>query len=240
MDIESYRAYSPRNLHRPLHNLLTIMVRKQGEDFLVDDDFVGSDTGDIIDVEGGAESQHEEVVIIVKDETNAAVRFKLVVSIVLVLVLSAVAVALSVYFCKSKSEETHFQLQFTADSNKIFEAIGTNLDKTLGSYDSLSVALVSHARSVGAKWPFVTLPDFAIRVLKLLPLSETISIAVLPIVTPVQRLQWEEYARKNNYWVNESIRIQETWKEYSGPVIYDWQPTNEVHGDFDVVPYNET
>jgi hypothetical protein len=181
-------------------------------------------------------SEKEEV--IAKNETKTVLRLKLVV--LLVLVFSAVAVGTAVYIYTSGSEKSQFEQQFNDDSNKVLEAISSTIDKTLDSYDSLSVTLVSYARATNQTWPFVTLPDFAVRMSKLLPLSDAVAISVAPIVTPDKRLEWEAYALEHDSWVNESMAIQETWKNYYGPVIYDWEPTRVIHGDLGAVPYNET
>jgi hypothetical protein len=84
------------------------------------------------------------------------------------LVASTVSVACVVYFYTSDSEEEAFEKQFTSDSLKVFEAIGTSLDLTLGAADAFIVKVVSHARFSNSTWPFVTIPDFAVQAAKLL------------------------------------------------------------------------
>jgi hypothetical protein len=173
---------------------------------------------------------------IARQETKAVLLLKLMV--LLVLALSAIAVSYSVHRYTTGSEESQFEEQFVGDSNKVLEAIGISLDKTLGSFDSLAVTLVSSARAANETWPFVTLPDFAVRVSKILSLSDAFTINVLPIVTPEQRTKWATYSVQNDYWVNESMAIQETWDNYYGPVVYDWEPYGVIHGDSGDVPYN--
>ena len=186
---------------------------------------------------GEVKSESEKEEVIAKDETIAVLRLKLVV--LLVLVLSAVGVALSVYFYTSGSEQTQFEQHFVDASHKVLEAIGSTLDTTMGSFDGIVATLVSTARDGNHSWPFVTLPNFAFRMSKVLPLSNAIYLSVYPVVTPAQRQEWEEYSFKNQFWVNESMAVQETWKGYHGPVIYDWVPDPVIHGNFGPVPYNE-
>jgi hypothetical protein len=83
----------------------------------------------------------------------------------------------------------------------------------------------------------VTLPNFAVQAAKLLRLTDVMYINVLPIVHPNERVQWEKYSVWHDYWVNQSMAVQETWDGYYGPVIYDWEPTPEIHGIADI-PYN--
>ena len=82
--------------------------------------------------------------------------------------------------------------------------------------DSLSVTMVSYARDQNETWPFVTLPDFGPRMAKLLPQTDAMLIAIVPIVKPYQRKRWETYSIQNDEWVNQSINIQETWDGYYG------------------------
>ena len=98
--------------------------------------------------------------------------------------------------------------------------------------DSLSVTMVSYARDQNETWPFVTLPDFGPRMAKLLPQTDAMLVAIVPIVKPYQRKRWETYSIQNDEWVNQSMRIQETWNGYYGPINYDWVPYGTVHGDY--------
>jgi hypothetical protein len=183
------------------------------------------------------DTEHPEVEIAGK-ESRTVWRRKLLVLVVLI--GSAVAVAWTTHHYISKSEIEQFRNQFEDDANKIFGAIGTSLDKTLGAYDQIAVAFVSHARFANQTWPFVTLPNFALRMAKVLPPSAAITINLIPIVTPEDRLEWEAYTKANDYWVNEGMAVQETWERYYGPVAYNGTHSSVVHGDFDYIPYNTT
>jgi hypothetical protein len=108
----------------------------------------------------------------------------------------------------------------------------------LATLDSVSVTLVSHTRSSGQQWPFVVIPDFALRMSKVLPVSDAFVISVLPLVTPEIRDEWEAFSIQNDSWVDESIAFQETWSGYHGPVIYGGEKKGVVHGDFDDIPRN--
>jgi hypothetical protein len=52
---------------------------------------------------------------------------------------------------------------------------------------------------------------------KVLPLTDAIWIAVLPVVTPEKRLLWENYSRTHDDWVDESLAVQDTWELFHGP-----------------------
>jgi hypothetical protein len=164
-----------------------------------------------------------------KQETKNVFHLKLVV--ILILVVSASTIAASVYRYISQTEKSQFESKFGYDASKIFQSMGNSLERTLGSMDSLSVTMISYARDLNDTWPFVTLPDFGVKMAKLLPLTDAFVISVLPIIYPEKRIEWEEYSLLHHGWVNQSMAIQETWNGYYGPIIYDWAPYVTIHGD---------
>jgi hypothetical protein len=82
------------------------------------------------------------------------------------------------------------------------------------------------------------MPDFALRMSKILPLSEAISINVLPLVKSEQRDAWENYTLYKDYWVNEGVGVQVEWEGYRGPTIDNGTKNGVVHGYFGDVPAN--
>lgn len=121
-------------------------------------------------VETGADAKNkmeeeEEGQAIAKSETKVVHSLKLLVYAVLI--LSTIGVALAVYYFLSNSEQTEFEGQFVDDAKKVLEALGSNLDLTLGSVDALVVSMVSYARDTNQSWPYVTIPDFAVRTSKI-------------------------------------------------------------------------
>jgi hypothetical protein len=162
-------------------------------------------------------------------ETKDVSRLKLLV--ILILAVSASTIAACVYRYISRSENSQFESKFVYDASKIFQSVGSSLDRTLAALDSLAVTMVSYARDENNTWPFVTLPDFGVKMSKLLPLTDAFVITVISIVHPEKRKEWEEYSLLQQGWVNESMGIQETWEGYYGPIIYDWKPYATIHGD---------
>jgi hypothetical protein len=164
--------------------------------------------------------------------------FHLKLLLLLILLASASSLASFAYIYIKRSETKQFESKFGYDTNKIFQAVGSSLDQTLGLLDSLAVTLVSYARDNNDKWPFVTLPDFGPRMAKLLPLTDAFTVNVLPLVYPEQRKQWEAYSIQNDNWVNQSISIQESWDGYFGPIVHDWEQYGIIHGDFGDIESN--
>ena len=164
--------------------------------------------------------------------------FHLKMLVIAILIVSASTLAACAFSFIKRSETKQFESKFGYDAHKVFEAIGSSLDKTLGLMDSLAVTLVSYARDKDDKWPFVTLPDFGPRMAKLLPQTDAFTLVILPIVYPYQRGEWEAYSVKNDECVNQSITIQETWDGFYGPIVYDWEQYGTIHGDFGDIESN--
>jgi hypothetical protein len=175
----------------------------------------------------------EEQDIIAKEEDTAVFRLKLLV--LAVLVVSTVGIAMVVYLYTSDAEEDDFEAQFIGDSSKIFESIGSTLELTLGAVDSFLVGLVSFARFTNATWPYVTLPDYAVRVAKVRSLSKAVLVTQYHFVTDGQRTTWENYSVANDYWVDESIEVQKNDETYEGKIVTDYWTRGDIHVDGD--PY---
>jgi hypothetical protein len=102
----------------------------------------------------------------------------------------------------------------------------------------MTVSFVSYAHDQGLKWPFVTLPDFALHASKLLPLTDGLYMTIVPIVPPALKERWEEYAYRNDNWVNQSLEIQDVWDGYHGTVKYDWIRSKTIYGTFGDIEAN--
>jgi hypothetical protein len=176
--------------------------------------------------------------VIGNQESRDINRFKVIV----VLILLAVAVVSSscvVVFIK-KAEQDQFEERFHDDALKVLESVRNSIDNTLMPLDNLAVALVSHANARNEEWPYVTIDDFAVRVAKILPLTDAIWITVLPVVTPEKRQQWENYSRSHDDWVVKSFAIQDTWELYYGPknLTFDAEAAAEINGNFGILEAN--
>jgi hypothetical protein len=198
---------------------------------------VGSDSGTSATTYDASHNKNKSVnrpeqEIIAKEEDKAVFRLKLLV--LTVLVLSTIGVALVVYLYTSGAEKNDFEAQFTGDSTKIFESIGSTLELTLGAVDSFLVGLVSFARFTNATWPHVTLPDYAVRVAKIRSLSKAVLVTQYHFVTDGQRAKWESYSVANDYWVGESIEVQKNDVTYEGKIVTDYWTRGDIHVDADL------
>jgi class 3 adenylate cyclase len=190
-----------------------------------------SESGHMSAVADQKETKREaDNVQIAKAEDNLVFWSRLIV--LAVLVVSTVSVALVVYFYTSDSEEDEFERQFISDSQKVFEAVGTSLDLTLGAADAFVVKVLSYARYSNSTWPFVTAPDFAVQAAKLLGGSAAVHCNLYPLVSKNQRTSWEQYSLLNDAWVEESINVQARNKNYDGPILTEYGTLGIIHNNF--------
>ena len=88
--------------------------------------------------------------VIAKAENKAVLRIRL--AVFTVLVVCTVGMACAVYFYMSNAEQTEFEDEYLDFANKVFGALGSTLDLSLGTIDGFIVGMVSHARSTNATW----------------------------------------------------------------------------------------
>lgn len=181
---------------------------------------------DFVEEEAGEMKQEETLA---ENETKAVGRLKLVV--LFILMLSAIGVALSVYFYVRNSELEEFEDSFNGDAVKVLASLGANVDFTMEAIDSFAANVLSYARGTNQTWPYVTIPDFAVRSGKLLSLSSAFYVNTYPFVTGEQREEWEAYAATHNQWIDESLDIQENFSGYTGPIVKNYTNFDVIHED---------
>ena len=101
--------------------------------------------------------------------------------------------------------------------------------------DAFGAAMVSHARATQQAWPFVTMPDFAVRATKTKRLSKAAWVAVYSIVQGPQRAAYENYTAANHDWVRQSVEIQSVDPHYYGTNYLDYYTADYIH-DYDEEP----
>jgi len=83
-----------------------------------------------------------------------------------VLVLTTISVAVIVYTFVDSSERYEFELSFEDDTLKIYESLGSSMDKKLAAVDSLAMLMVSSAIEKNETFPFTSFTDFAVKAAK--------------------------------------------------------------------------
>jgi hypothetical protein len=175
---------------------------------------------------------------VAKRDTKRVLHLKVLV--ILFLILSATIISVVVYTYITQSEQKQFQAKCSSDAEKVHSAISTSIQRSLGVLNTIAVILVSYASDKGLEWPFVALPDFALHASKMLPATDGLYVSVVPIVTPAQKIQWEDFAFRNDIWVNQSLALQEVWDGYQGEIMKDWERSHKVYGSFGDIESNVT
>ena len=172
----------------------------------------------------------EQRQILASEETRAVKRLKLVVLIVLT--LSMCVAGWRVHDRTTTTEYENFHSQLDEDANKVLSTLGINHERILEAMDAFSVSMISYAKNTNQSWPFVLIPDFAVRAEKIRALSNAIYINTYPLVDTNQRNEWEEFtaAPQNNAWVNESIALQDANPDNAWPIIYNFTLWDVIHG----------
>eukprot|EP00977_Amphora_coffeiformis_P014429 scaffold4042_cov165-Amphora_coffeaeformis.AAC.9 len=179
------------------------------------------------DFEVGDQAKARASVAIAMRETGFVRKMRLLV--IAVLAAATSLAGLGVFYLTYTTEKTKFEDDFQANADKVMSALSESVDTTFTAMDSLAVTIVSYATLTNSTWPYVTLPDFEVRSAKIRALSKVVVLNLYMRVPGEQRTSWEAYAMENNFWVNESMAVQERSDRYYGPIIYDWYAVDEIH-----------
>jgi hypothetical protein len=166
--------------------------------------------------------------VLAKNETRNVNCFRVIVAIVLI--LSTISMAMAVFYFVRNSELKQFESMFFADANKVLDGVGESIKSNLAAMDVFASMMVSIAKQSNQTFPFVTIPTFAIKASKLLSLCDGFSISTQPVVHADQRLQWEAYTSKQQWWVNETKKIQEIDVFYNDVVSYGEENPTRIFG----------
>lgn len=149
------------------------------DDALSDGSQASVDCSDYDDQDVSAESkktQKERVEALSKRETRVVLTLRILV--IAVLLASTGVMAWSVHNYLQTAEQDEFREEFSSAADKVLTSMGGNLDLTLGAIDAMTVSFVSYARDNNQSWPFVTVPDFAVRATKARRLARAIYLTM--------------------------------------------------------------
>jgi hypothetical protein len=162
-------------------------------------------------------------------ETKAVRRLK--VSVIFSLLLSMIAVAFTAYYLTSQQEEDQFKDAYYGDAHKVMSAMGENLERTLQAADAFVSSMASHAQVSNQTWPFVVIPDFAVRAEKVRELSKAVLVNLFQVVERDQRDLWENYTTQvGKAWVDESISVVENFEGIDWPIVWNYTLWDVIHG----------
>lgn len=194
---------------------------------------VQSHAGSVTSDKNQHRPNQEEEEEIARDETRCVLYLRFLTFAFLV--VTTIGVAVTVQLLLRKAERVEWEEAFFDNADKVLEAVGTIMQNTLMAVDSFAVSLSSHANAIqeatGANrsWPFVTLPDMAVRASKLRSLSKIFLFSIYHYVAHKDRDAWEAYAKSNKGWIDQGIETQKADPTFRGNIIEDWNSSDEIN-----------
>lgn len=153
--------------------------------------------------------------------------------VMLFLLFIMVGVSAATYHLISKQEYEEFHRQFKEDSHKVLSTMGSNLVRTLQASDAFVVSMSSLAAATNQSWPFVVIPDFAVRAEKIRSLANAVYVNTYHLVEPSQRREWETFtAQHGEAMINESIATIENFDGADWPIVWNYTLWDVIH-DYD-------
>ena len=140
-------------------------------------------------------------------ETNHV--FRLRIAVFLVILAAAAAVSTAIFIISSNAEEEEFEVQFRAAALKVIDSFHSIIGQKVDAIGALAVAYTSAGIQSDLGWPRVTMKDFAPSATTARQNSDSLFLAVLPIVSEEQRVEYEAYVADNLNFVEESLAYQE-------------------------------
>jgi hypothetical protein len=112
------------------------------------------------------------------------------------LLLASIIVCVIIYSMTRKSETNEFEVQFRGAGERVTKAFDGIATDKWGALGALRVAAMSEAIDKKRPWPFVTLSSFERRAATAKRLSNSIDIALQPIVTEKNKEKWLRYVKR--------------------------------------------
>jgi len=134
-----------------------------------------------------------------------------VLKVIVVLALFGVALfaGVAVYVVIHHDDDELFCTSFHANADKLSDALFRNFESKLWAGFTLSVTLTSYAVETNSSFPFVSLPDFALRNTGGVSLVHAARISFSPLVTSRTRAEWDQYATDHQYMLGFNVSIRE-------------------------------
>jgi hypothetical protein len=115
----------------------------------------------------------------------------------------------------------------------LFLPQGQNLDRIFLASDAFAVSAASHAAHTNQTWPFVTIPNFAVRAEKIRSLCGAVYVNTYHTVEQEQRGEWERYtAIAGPPMVDEAIAAIAEFPSMGWAVTTSYEPWHVIY-DYD-------
>ena len=137
------------------------------------------------------------------------------------LVGASIGASSLVFWYSSNAEHLQFADRFDEEASKVHSALRDAFFVTLDVVDSYTIDWTAYAQYSESAWPWVTLPDFAVRAAKVRAHAKAFYVAHNTLVTRETRSRWDDYAATHNGWVDEVRQVQSADVNYHGPPVVD-------------------
>ena len=123
------------------------------------------------------------------------------VFVLLVLLLVSAGFAYATYWFTEQADHDVFKSDVEDYAHEILEVSQIKARQIFDTNEAMSVTVTSYAISVDAKWPYVTINHFDQRGKRLLELSGSIYVGLMPYVSKEELGDWETWAVQNQDWI---------------------------------------
>ena len=133
------------------------------------------------------------------------------IAVISALALTAAVVSAGVYLYTRNEERHNFYSVFEESGRQVIDSFHDLVEKNLGSVASLSTDYTSYAllqkQATNRSFPFVTLPNFAVRGSHFRAQSGSHVVHWTPLVTDDNREAWEAYALEHRQHIDEQFEV---------------------------------
>ncbi|KAL3912901.1 MAG: hypothetical protein SGILL_006705 [Bacillariaceae sp.] len=186
---------------------------------------------------------------IAQRENQAVLIWKMVVISAMILITIGVSIAVFVYV--DSKEQQAFESNFQEDTFKIFSDLGGGIVQRFSQLDQMAIDLVSYANTSDSEWPYVTMPNYAVRASKSRRSSGAVAMETFyyinetnsGLVADRSRAEWQSYSRENGEeWMRRALALQEIDDSYLGDQVSPEELVEIEHSGIwygnEVLPYN--
>eukprot|EP00934_Nitzschia_sp_Nitz4_P008385 Nitzschia sp. Nitz4//scaffold169_size48518//44621//48512//NITZ4_007081-RA/size48518-processed-gene-0.84-mRNA-1//1//CDS//3329538415//8375//frame0 len=170
--------------------------------------FGGIENNDFSMDSKGQESEGDETTSMMVRESKQLRQVRFVFTILLLLV--AVGLAFGIFYLTRENEKSVFESTFEDRANKVIDSFHARVELKVGAMATFSSSITSYANFRNLTWPFVTVPDFAIKGATTRSLSHSVWTVILPFVAGEDKEAWEAYSTANQGWLDEDASLQIT------------------------------
>ncbi|CAB9506528.1 Receptor-type guanylate cyclase gcy [Seminavis robusta] len=149
--------------------------------------------------------------------------------ILVFLILAMAVIVASILARTSRLKAANAETKFVDFAQDVIMLSTSRINTTAAALKTFSNSVTSLAIYGQAQWPFVTLPDFAVRSKDFTEATQADAISLAPFVASQHKLQWEAYAKQafpnqQHIW-RESYRVGKPPRNdlTGGPFLPVWQ-----------------